>query len=402
MRPVTTGAGVEVDRCLSCGAAWFDPGEVRELTEGRFAGEEAAEGREPPPAPPPAAERRSVMAGAHREAAGISCPRCGGSMRAMDFRMTGVPVLHCRGCGGTLASRKSVTDLARRFGFQRKNAALYGALGESVAAEMRKRLERKYAAGPEGEYRGEAKAPGLPVVVPFGDAAPAPARLPVVTWALAVLTVAMYLLSTTGAAGMGALPARLALPSGTGFAGVPRLHLLLSPFLAGGLVPLVVGCLFLLVLGDNVEDRFGRGVFLLFYLLCGAVAGAAHVLLGKAGAPAALGSAGAVAGVLGAYLVFFPEVPVSMYGMGETVSVPAYLFACAWVVGVFLWGWGPGPLSALLNPAPYGLAGHLAGFGAGVAGAALWRAFEESGAGTPAGKQGERGEKKGGDRSPPP
>ena len=383
MRPVASGA-TEVDRCLSCGAAWFDPGEVRELTEGRFAGEEAAEGREPPPAPAPAAEKRSAMARAHREAAGMECPRCGGSMRAVDFRVTGIPILHCRGCGGTLASRNSVAEIARRFGFQRRNAALYGALGESMAFEMRRRLERKYAADPGGDFRGEGKAPGLPVVVPFGDAAPAPARRPVVTWALFGLTVAMYLLSVTGAAGMGELPARLALPSGTGFAGVPRLHLLAAPFLAGGLVSLVVGCLFLLVLGDNVEDRVGRGTFLLFYLLCGAVAGAAHVLLGKTGAPAALGSAGAVAGVLGAYLVFFPDVPVTMYGMGETVSVPAYLFACAWAVGVFLWGGGPGPLSALLDPAPYSLAGHLAGFGAGVAGAALWRSFEDAGSGMPA------------------
>ena len=378
MRRVTTSTGVEVDRCLPCGAAWFDAGEIRELAEGRFAGEEAAEGKDPPPGPTPAAERFSAMARAHREATGMRCPRCGGAMRAWDFRMTGVPVLHCSGCGGTLSSRTSVAQLARRFGFQRKNAALSGALGESMASEMRRRLERKYAAGPEGEYRGEGKTPGLPVVVPLGDAAPAPARLPAVTWGLSGLLAAMYLLSTTGAAGMGELPARLALPSGTGFAAVPRLHLLLAPFLAGGVVPLVVGCLFLLVLGDNVEDRVGRGTFLLFYLFCGAVAGAAHVLWGKAGAPAALGTAGAVAGVLGAYLVFFPEVPVTMYGMGETVSVPAYLFACAWAVGVFLWGWGPGPLSELLNPAPYGLAGNLAGFGAGVGAAALWRGLEEA------------------------
>ena len=89
--------------------------------------------------------------------------------------------------------------------------------------------------------------------------------------------------------------------------------------------------------------------------------------------PAALGSAGAVAGVLGAYLVFFPQVPIDMYGMGRVVTVPAYLFACAWAVSVFLWGWGPGPLSALINPAPYSLAGHLAGFGTGAAFAVLWK-----------------------------
>jgi membrane associated rhomboid family serine protease len=102
----------------------------------------------------------------------------------------------------------------------------------------------------------------------------------------------------------------------------------------------------------------------------------AHVLWGKAGMPAALGSAGAVAGVLGAYLVFFPDVPIDMYGMGRVVTVPAYLFACAWAVSVFLWGWGPGPLSALFNPAPYSLAGHLAGFATGALGAALRRHLE--------------------------
>ena len=122
----------------------------------------------------------------------------------------------------------------------------------------------------------------------------------------------------------------------------------------------------------------GRVPFLVFYMLCAVTAGAAHVLWGKAGAPSALGSAGAVAGVLGAYLVFFPEVPISMYGVGKVVSVPAYLFACAWAVAVFLWGWGPGPLSAFFNPAPYGLAGHLAGFFGGALGAFLWRILENS------------------------
>jgi membrane associated rhomboid family serine protease len=169
---------------------------------------------------------------------------------------------------------------------------------------------------------------------------------------------------------------RLALPTGMGFSGVPKVALLLTPFLHGGIVPLGVGCLFLFVLGDNVEDRLGRVPFLLFYLLCGAVAGAAHVLWGKAGMPAALGSAGAVAGVLGAYLVFFPDVPIEMYGMGRVATVPAYLFACAWAVAVFLWGWSPGPLSNLLDPAPYTLPGHLAGFGTGVACATLWRYCE--------------------------
>ena len=115
--------------------------------------------------------------------------------------------------------------------------------------------------------------------------------------------------------------------------------------------------------------------FLAFYLLCGVVAGTAHVLWGRAGGPAALGSAGAVAGVLGAYLVFFPDVSIEMYGLGRVATVPAYLFACFWVAAAFLIG--PGPFTDLLNPSPLSLPGNLAGFAAGASAAALWR-FREA------------------------
>jgi membrane associated rhomboid family serine protease/Zn-finger nucleic acid-binding protein len=360
---------VEVDRCGTCGAAWFDPGEIRELTQGRLPAEEAA-GPVADPTSPAKEEKGAALRLAWGEARGLPCPRCGGPLRPVDFQLTGVPVFRCGGCGGLLVSRRGVKALAGRFKFQRDHAQLYESLGASMAEEVRGRMNRRL--GPDvGEVRA-GQIP-LPVLVPLADGTSPGSRPPLVVYGILFLTVALHLLSRIGAGDVAGLQARLALPSGTGFSGVPKFALLLTPFLHGGIVPLGVGCLFLFVLGDNVEDRLGRVPFLLFYLFCGAVAGAAHVLWGKAGMPAALGSAGAVAGVLGAYIVFFPDVPIEMYGMGRVVTVPAYLFACAWAVSVFLWGWGPGPLSALLNPGPYSLAGHLAGFGTGVACAVLWK-----------------------------
>jgi len=379
MAGVTSGE-IEVDRCRTCGAAWFDPGEIRELTQGRLAAEEgAAPGTD---SSPPAKEEKGVaLRLAWGEARGLPCPRCGGPLRPADFQLTGVPVFRCAGCGGMLVSRRSAVALSARFRFQRDHAQLYESLGASMAEEVRCRMNRRL--GPDVAEVHPGQIP-LPVLVPLADGASPGSRLPVAMYGILFLTVSLYLLSRIGAGDGTGMEGRLALPTGMGFSGVPKVALLLTPFLHGGIVPLGVGCLFLFVLGDNVEDRLGRVPFLLFYLLCGAVAGAAHVLWGKAGMPAALGSAGAVAGVLGAYLVFFPDVPIEMYGMGRVVTVPAYLFACAWAVAVFLWGWGPGPLSNLLNPAPYSLAGHLAGFGAGIAGAALWRVFEDAGSGKPA------------------
>lgn len=98
------------------------------------------------------------------------------------------------------------------------------------------------------------------------------------------------------------------------------------------------------------------------------------MLWGKPEGYAALGSAGAVAGVLGAYLVFFPDVSIRMYGLGQIRTVPAYLFACAWVAAAFLIG--PGPFTDLVNPALLSLPGNIAGFGAGVSGAVLWQFWE--------------------------
>lgn len=366
---------VEVDRCRTCGALWFDPGEIRELTEGRLnagVGEDGTAGS--PPAGP--REKSAALRAAWAQARGISCPRCDGPLHPADFQQTGIPVFRCAGCGGMLVSRSGGKALGARFRFLRDHAALYESLGASLAEEVRRRENRRI--GPEAPLRnaGETPVPGLPVLVPLADAGSPVARRPVVVYGIVAVTLLAHLFGWIGRGAAGGLPDRIALPAGTGFPGVPKSALLLAPFLHGGIVPLGVGSMFLLVLGDNVEDRLGRVPFLLFYLCCGAIAGAAHVLLGKTGMPAALGSAGAVAGVLGAYLVFFPDVPIEMYGMGRTVTVPAYLFACAWAVSVFLWGWGPGPLSSLLNPSPYSLAGHLAGFATGVSGAVLYRSME--------------------------
>ncbi|MGE5284969.1 MAG: rhomboid family intramembrane serine protease [Actinomycetota bacterium] len=363
---------VEVDRCRTCGAAWFDPGEIRELTQGRLSGEEDA-GSAADPFPPAKEGKGAALRLAWSEVGGLSCPRCGEPLRPVDFQFTGVPVFRCGGCGGMLVSRRGANALAERFAFQRDHAQLYESLGATMADAVRGRMNRRL--GPEIAGIRPGAFP-LPVLVPLADDAPPGSRPPLAVCGILFLTVALYLLSRIGVGGAAGLRGSLALASGTGFSGVPKFALLVAPFLNGGIVPLAVGCLFLLVLGDNVEDRLGGVPFLLFYLFCGAVAGAAHVLWGKAGNPAALGSAGAVAGVLGAYLVFFPDVPIEMYGMGRVATVPAYLFACAWAVAVFLWGWGPGPLSSLLNPAPFSLAGHLAGFGAGVACAALYRTLE--------------------------
>src|SRR5215472_10011680 len=84
-------------------------------------------------------------------------------------------------------------------------------------------------------------------------------------------------------------------------------HVLTSMFLHGGWMHLLGNMWFLWLFGDNVEDILGHGKFLLFYLVCGAAAGLAQVLIDPSSRVPTVGASGAIAGVMGAYIVKFPH-----------------------------------------------------------------------------------------------
>ncbi|MEW6182323.1 MAG: rhomboid family intramembrane serine protease [Bacillota bacterium] len=104
-------------------------------------------------------------------------------------------------------------------------------------------------------------------------------------------------------------------------------------FLHGGWFHVLGNMLYLWVFGDNVEDSVGRGRFLVFYLLTGIIGSVAHVLANPGSAMPTIGASGAIAGVLGAYLVSFPRsrvltlVPLLFVFL---VEIPATFFIVLW------------------------------------------------------------------------
>jgi membrane associated rhomboid family serine protease len=91
---------------------------------------------------------------------------------------------------------------------------------------------------------------------------------------------------------------------------LPFLSVLYSMFLHGGWVHLLGNMLFLLIFGNNVEDRFGRLGYAFFYVLCGYVAAYGFALVNRDLSQPLIGASGAIAGVLGAYLALYPRVRV--------------------------------------------------------------------------------------------
>jgi membrane associated rhomboid family serine protease len=117
------------------------------------------------------------------------------------------------------------------------------------------------------------------------------------------------------------------------------LTLFSSMFMHGGFMHIASNMLFLWVFGDNIEDNFGHIKFVVFYLICGLIASFSQILLDPQSIIPTLGASGAIAGVLGAYLVMFPRNRVhSLLPLGiiwTTVEVPAWVMLGLWIVMQF-------------------------------------------------------------------
>ena len=164
---------------------------------------------------------------------------------------------------------------------------------------------------------------------------------------------------------------QVAVPQAPGPAPI-YLTILSAMFMHGGYAHLFGNVLYLWIFGDNVEDRLGPVPFLGFYLLCGVVAAVAQIALDPQGVVPNLGASGAISGVLGAYLVFFPRNRVHALFFYVIVSVPAFLAIGLWIVFQFFNGIGSIMASgAALGGVAYGA--HIGGFLAGVSVAGLLR-----------------------------
>jgi membrane associated rhomboid family serine protease len=150
------------------------------------------------------------------------------------------------------------------------------------------------------------------------------------------------------------------------FKKTPFLSVLTAMFLHGGWLHLLGNMLFLFVFGNNVEDRLGRLKYLGFYLFCGYVATYGHSLFTPNSSTPLVGASGAIAGVLGAYLVLFPRARVwslLTFFFFLPVRLPAWLVLGGWFVLQYLYFRGAG----IANGGGVAYGAHIIGFLVGAA-----------------------------------
>ena len=139
-----------------------------------------------------------------------------------------------------------------------------------------------------------------------------------------------------------------------------------SMFMHAGWLHIAGNLLYLWIFGDNVEDRFGRWQFLVFYLVCGLAATFAQMAFNMQSDIPNLGASGAIAGVLGAYILMFPKARVKVLLGARVVQLSALVVLGLWIVLQFLSGVG-----SIMSPTDQGGVAYMAHIGGFVAGFVL-------------------------------
>jgi len=151
-------------------------------------------------------------------------------------------------------------------------------------------------------------------------------------------------------------------------------------FLHGGWMHIIGNMWFLWIFGGNVEDRFGSFPYLIFYLVCGLASGISQAIFSWGSNIPSIGASGAISGVLGAYLVFFPGsrilTLVPLFIIWFTARIPAFIFILLWFMVQFLSGIGT---LAMANAGGVAWWAHVGGFLTGLLIAMAWRPAIEYG-----------------------
>lgn len=201
-------------------------------------------------------------------------------------------------------------------------------------------------------------------MLPIGDDNSARRITPIVTYALIAINVLVFLLELSSGDAFierwAFVPTRfLADPVGD----FPTLFT--SMFMHAGWLHLLSNMLYLWIFGDNVEDRFGHGLFTVFYILCGLGATFAQLAVSMGSSIPNLGASGAIAGVLGAYIVMFPGSGVNVL-LGRVVTrMSALIVIGFWIILQIFSGIGTFTASSQAEGGVAYMA-HIGGFFAGV------------------------------------
>ncbi len=238
---------------------------------------------------------------------------------------SGIILDRCHACKGVWVDANEAQALAQYV----KGHPKLNRLADSMAAHVRENEEWKQdtrVAGATVLYAW------LGLAVPISDDTPK-SSVPFVTYSLIIANALILLYIYHFIFDVQPFFETYGVISASVSAGRDWHSLVSSMFLHAGLLHLCGNMLFLWIFGDNVEDRMGHFRFLLFYLAVGVVASSAFVLLHPGSTRPLVGASGAIGGVIGAYVVYYPRARLRLFVLlrpSRPITIAAGWYVCAW------------------------------------------------------------------------
>lgn len=285
--------GEEVDSCHQCGGLWFEKGNLDRLIAERCVHTETAD--------------YVANLGAPLEPSRRQCPDCRQALQTFHL----LPDFHldidvCRQCDGAWVEQEAVSKVV-------KSAAIRQALDEINGKTSWKTWVFQMLTRMPVEYNMQ------------------PRRTPWVTWALIVVNTLIFLSYGLDYQATGWVIEHFAIAPAEIQAGERWWTFVTATFLHGGFLHLIGNMYFLWLTGDNLEDALGHWKFLGLYLICGILAGAVSVLANLGSPIPSVGASGAIAGLFGMYLVWFPKASLTFM-----IVVWQVKLAVAWYFAIWL------------------------------------------------------------------
>lgn len=337
-----------IDICPGCKGVWFDCDDFAP-----FAGR-LSEREDLKPPPPTFFQNRSVTDASKVYEDPRSCPKCQAVLRKFNYAYdSNIMLDKCPNCDGIWTDYGEIQNVAAYL----KRDPKADALGASIVKQQRD-MENLAAIGEVFKGRIPLWAGYLKIILPLGDENQTK-RFPVInslvigacTFIFCLVLFSSELTQEDVVEEYGFSPAR--------FFGI---GLVTHMFLHAGVFHLLGNMYFLWIFGDNVEDRLGYIKYILFYLGAGVAAAGLHGVIYADLARPMIGASGAISGVMGAYLVFYPHARIRLFFLYRVIRVPAVGYLGCWFVfqllfGLFYKGIG------ILNVAWFA---HIGGFVFGV------------------------------------
>ncbi|MCP4707361.1 MAG: rhomboid family intramembrane serine protease [Planctomycetes bacterium] len=307
---------LEIDMCPRCKGKWYDDGEfteyVRALSESGVV--EAERSR--------LFVRREVRRACKSQEGTRYCPSCQIVMKKFNYAYdSNVFLDKCMACRGMWADKGESSQVAAHMKVDPRAKAV----AEGIIKDHRER---------EG-YADLGELNRIPLfawfflprlILPLADDAPRN-KFPYVTIAIIMVCVIVFLVQlSVGLEDRGFLWDYGFVPAD--FFGI---GLITSMFLHAGWLHLGGNMFFLWLFGDNIEDKMSRFGFFWFFLLCGVVADVVHGVFNLGSEIPCIGASGAISGIMGAYLLFFPRARIKTLFFYRIVRVPAVFFLGLWL-----------------------------------------------------------------------